>query len=39
MGQKEIAIVFVLALEECGFCDVDCHYTFGVFCLYGGAKR
>jgi tRNA (cmo5U34)-methyltransferase len=27
------------ALEECGFCDVDCHFKYGVFCLYGGAKR
>ena len=27
------------ALEECGFCDVDCHYKYGVFCLYGGTKR
>jgi len=27
------------ALEECGFCDVDCHFKYGVFCLYGGTKR
>jgi tRNA (cmo5U34)-methyltransferase len=27
------------ALEENGFSDVDCHYKYGVFCLYGGTKR
>jgi tRNA (cmo5U34)-methyltransferase len=27
------------ALEESGFCDVDCHYKYSVFCLYGGTKR
>jgi tRNA (cmo5U34)-methyltransferase len=27
------------ALEESGFCDVECHYKYGIFCLYGGTKR
>jgi tRNA (cmo5U34)-methyltransferase len=26
------------ALEACGYRDVDCHYKYGVFCLYGGTK-
>jgi tRNA (cmo5U34)-methyltransferase len=26
------------ALEACGYRDVDCHYKYGAFCLYGGTK-